>query len=120
MSSGVIARIFRVQASLPKSKPKIRALAAQLAGLLADPVHPVHPVHPGDYAQALMDLGAHVCKPKNPKCPVCPWRSKCAAFAAGDMEIYPKRAPKTTRPIRYGAVFFVEDTGQIWVAAKTG
>lgn len=108
----VISRIFRVQAPMPKAKSKIRDLAAGLA------MRGIGSQHPGDYAQALMDLGAHVCKPKNPKCGICPWQAECAAHECGYMEDYPKRLPKTARPVRYGAVFFVESDGHIWLRQR--
>jgi len=104
----VISRIFCVETEMPKAKPEIRKLAAKLAD----------PKHPGDYAQALMDLGAHVCKPKNPKCEDCPWKLECAAHKSGTMENYPKRKPKTVRPVRYGAVFFIENEGHIWLRQR--
>jgi len=104
----VVSRIFCVETEMPKAKPEIRKLAAQLAD----------PKQPGDYAQALMDLGAHICKPKNPKCGACPWRSECRACKSGTMENYPKRKPKTERPVRYGAVFFIEDKGKIWLQQR--
>ncbi|MBL4852757.1 MAG: A/G-specific adenine glycosylase [Robiginitomaculum sp.] len=104
----VISRIFRVQEVLPKARSEIRKLAATLAD----------PARPGDYAQGLMDLGAHICKPKNPKCDLCPWQIHCAAYGSGDMIDYPKRKPKATRPNRYGAVFYVEDNGQIWLRQR--
>ena len=104
----VISRIFCVETPLPKAKAEIRALAASLAD----------PIYPGDYAQGLMDLGAHICKPKNPQCAVCPWQSQCAGFGAQNMQEYPKRQPKTPRPVRYGAVFFIEDHGKIWLRQR--
>jgi len=104
----VISRIFRVQEKLPKAKPEIRRLAATLAD----------PLRPGDYAQGLMDLGAHICKPKNPKCSACPWQGQCAAYDVGDMTAFPKRKSKPVRPVRYGAVFYVEKDGQIWLRQR--
>ena len=99
----VISRIFRVQALLPKSKPEIRARAAGL----------VKKNRCGDYGQALMDLGGTVCTPRNPKCEACPWQNFCAAQAVDDAEDYPKKAPKTKLPIRYGAVFVLHSAGEI-------
>ncbi len=104
----VISRIFCVETMMPKAKAEIRVLAAGLAD----------PKHPGDYAQALMDLGAHICKPKNPKCTLCPWQSECAAHKFGTMTDYPRRKAKTARPVRYGAVFFIEEAGHIWLRQR--
>ncbi len=104
----VMSRVFRVQESLPKAGADIRKRAATLAD----------PARPGDYAQGLMDLGAHICRPKNPKCLACPWHAYCAAHKSGDMVDYPKRQPKAKRPVRYGAVFYVEDDGHIWLRQR--
>ncbi len=104
----VISRIFCVETQMPKAKPEIRILAGEFAD----------PQHPGDYAQALMDLGAHVCKPKNPKCGDCPWELECTAHKFDTMVDYPKRKLKTERPVRYGAVFFIKDAGQIWLRQR--
>jgi len=99
----VICRLRTVEAALPKSRPEIRTLAGQIAD----------PKRPGDYAQALMDLGALVCKPKNPKCDICVWRSACRARQQKTAEKYPVRQKKTKRPVRYGAVFYLERAGEI-------
>ena len=63
----VIARLRAVESPLPAAKPKLYALAAELTPK----------TRPGDYAQALMDLGASVCTPRNPGCLACPWQSAC-------------------------------------------
>jgi len=94
----VISRLFAVEAFLPKAKKELR----DLAGTLADPDRP------GDYAQALMDLGATICKPKNPKCDICVWNFACNAFKAGVQERYPRKIKKTKLPVRYGAAFYLQ------------
>lgn len=99
----VISRLYRVQKPLPSGRAELR----KLAGGLADPDRP------GDYAQALMDLGSQICKPKNPSCDRCPWRCDCDACANNCMEDYPRKTAKKERPKRYGAVFFLEDAGKI-------
>ncbi len=60
---------------------------------------------PGEFAEALMDLGATICTPKNPACPLCPLNGDCRAFAEGSQLAFPVKAPKTKRPTRYGAAF---------------
>ncbi len=70
----VIARLFAIEEELPGAKPRIRALAEQLTP----------PRRAGDFAQAMMDLGATICTPKNPACVLCPWMDACAARARGD------------------------------------
>ncbi|MEZ6023258.1 MAG: A/G-specific adenine glycosylase [Hyphomonadaceae bacterium] len=104
----VMARLFAVETPLPAAKPELRALAGELVG--AD--------RPGDWAQALMDLGATVCTPRSPKCDVCPWASACAARAGGAPETYPRRAAKAERPQRYGVAFRAERDGALWLVRR--
>ncbi len=91
----VMARLFAEDAPLPAVKPKLKAHAASLAG----------DERSGDYAQALMDLGATVCTPRGPDCAACPWRPACRAYATGTPEAWPKRAAKAAKPQRHGAAF---------------
>src|SRR3954465_9502463 len=79
----VVTRLFLVETPLPKAKPAIRDLAEAL----------VPAGRPGDFAQALMDLGATICTPKRPACAICPWLGACRARAAGVQETLPRKAP---------------------------
>ena len=83
---------------LPAAKPSLRAHADSLTPT----------ARPGDYAQAVMDLGATVCAPRKPRCPECPWAGICAARRAGVAEDLPRRAPKAERPTRHGVAFWIE------------
>ena len=91
----VIARLFAVEEELPGAKPRIRALAEQLTPQR----------RAGDFAQAMMDLGATICTPKKPACVLCPWMEMCAARARGDQESFPRKAEKKTGALRRGAAF---------------
>ncbi|MFW5662047.1 MAG: NUDIX domain-containing protein, partial [Oceanicaulis sp.] len=93
---------------LPRSKPFIKARAAELAD----------PQRPGDYAQALMDLGATVCTPKSPDCAACPWSHACAAHAAGDETRYPLKEKKKPKPVRRGVCFHVLGAGGLWLRRR--
>lgn len=104
----VIARMFRVETPLPKAKKDITAIAGQIAD----------PGRPGDYAQAIMDLGATVCSPRSPACGTCPWRPDCAAHATGDQTAYPRKMPKKVKPVRRGTVWRVERDGQVWLRKR--
>lgn len=104
----VMARLRAVETPLPDAKPELKVLAGELVA--AD--------RPGDWAQALMDLGATVCTPKSPKCDLCPWRSPCAAHATGAPETYPRRVAKAERPQRYGAAFRIARDGQLWLVRR--
>jgi len=62
---------------------------------------------PGDFAQAMMDLGATICTPRRPSCMLCPLSPDCAAHAAGTPAGFPLRETKAARPLRAGAAFVV-------------
>ena len=91
----VVARVFALTAPLPTAKPEIKVLATSLTPK----------TRAGDFAQALMDLGATICTPRRPACGVCPLRPDCAADAAGLAEVLPYREGKTERPMRRGTAF---------------
>ncbi len=93
----VMTRVFRVEEPLPKAKAQVRTLTEAL----------VPTDRPGDFAQALMDLGATICTPKRPACALCPWMRPCAARSAGLQETYPKKAKKAEGQLRLGAAFVV-------------
>ena len=91
----VVSRLFAVEHPLPDAKPELKSLAAAL----------VTGERPGDWAQALMDLGATVCRPRAPLCDRCPVSAHCAALTRGDPETFPRKTPKGQRPHRYGVAY---------------
>ncbi len=91
----VVARLHAVKAPLPRAKGEIRTLAAALTPQR----------RPGDYAQAMMDLGATICTPRSPTCAICPFHGPCVAGAAGEATAYPVKAAKAERPQRRGIAF---------------
>jgi A/G-specific adenine glycosylase len=91
----VITRLYAVDTPLPAAKATIREIQRKLTPKQ----------RAGDYAQALMDLGATLCTPKRPACPLCPWTDSCAARSAANPEDYPVKAKKAERPTRRGAAF---------------
>jgi A/G-specific adenine glycosylase len=91
----VITRLDAVEAPLPGAKPAIRARVEKL----------VPTRRAGDFAQALMDLGAMICTPKRPACALCPWAAPCRARVRGDAESFPRKAEKATGTLRRGAAF---------------
>jgi A/G-specific adenine glycosylase len=91
----VVARLFAVEVVLPGAKAEIKSWAASLLPLR----------RAGDFAQGLMDLGATICSPKRPACALCPWNAACVAFARGEQETFPRKAPKREGKLRYGAAF---------------
>lgn len=94
----VISRIFNVHTELPKAKKELSILAKQLTPEFRS----------GDYAQAIMDLGATVCKPKIPQCDICPWANHCISKRKGTSKYLPRKLGKTKKPTRYGIAYFVE------------
>jgi A/G-specific adenine glycosylase len=91
----VVSRLFAVKQELPAAKTTIKRLAASL----------LPPQRSGDFAQALMDLGASLCSPKKPSCPSCPWSRVCLAHARGNQERFPHKTPKRENKLRRGAAF---------------
>jgi A/G-specific adenine glycosylase len=99
----VVSRLFAVETPLPAAKPELHRLAGTL----------VTAERPGDWAQALMDLGATVCTPKSPLCDRCPLRGFCAAFATGAPQTYPRKSRKAERPRRYGHALVSVRRGEV-------
>lgn len=95
----VMARLFAVETPLPAAKPELARLAATL---VADE-------RPGDWAQALMDLGATVCRPRSPLCERCPVAFACGALKTAVPEAYPRRTKKADRPRRRGFAYVLRD-----------
>ncbi len=91
----VISRLYAIDTPLPDAKIEIHARAAEL----------VPEARAGDYAQAMMVLGATVCTPRKPLCVICPLTQACRALKLGLAETLPRRAPKTEKPIRRGLAF---------------
>lgn len=95
----VMARIFAVTEPMPDSKTHLKALAGSLSEGRED--------RPGDYAQALMDLGATICIPQSPKCSLCPVNELCAAKAQNIQAGLPYKKPKKAKPQKQGIVYWV-------------
>jgi A/G-specific adenine glycosylase len=91
----VISRLFLIEEPLPAAKKAIKALTQAL----------VPGDRPGDFAQALMDLGATICTPSRPACALCPWMVPCRARAAGLQESLPRKQAKVEGTLRRGAAF---------------
>lgn len=91
----VVSRLHAVQTPLPAAKPELIALAEALTP----------PARPGDYAQAMMDLGATICTPRNPACGICPLIDDCDARAQGIAAELPRKTPKAAKPDRIGVAW---------------
>lgn len=94
----VIARCFNIHTPLPAAKPELTELADKLTPK----------ERPGDYAQAVMDLGATICTPKNPACSLCPIVENCLAKKAGSAAELPKKKAKKPKPTRFGIAYIAK------------
>ncbi|HZV57085.1 MAG TPA: A/G-specific adenine glycosylase [Sphingobium sp.] len=104
----VVSRLFAVEETLPGARARLRALT--------DSVTPHE--NAGDFAQAMMDLGATLCTPRSPNCPRCPLRSGCSAYAQGNPARYPIKAAKKVKPLRRGTAWWIEAAGQVWLVRR--
>jgi A/G-specific adenine glycosylase len=104
----VMARLHAVETPLPEAKGALTMLAARLT--------PAR--RPGDYAQAVMDLGATICTPRNPACGICPLRQPCVARAAGIAADLPRKVPKAAKPIRLGHAFVARRDDGAWLLER--
>ena len=101
----VMSRLYDVHTPLPAAKPELMTLAAALT--------PAE--RPGDYAQAVMDLGATICTPKSPACGICPWRDDCVGRIAGTAPSLPRKTPKKAVPVRRGFAYVVRRADGAWL-----
>ncbi len=99
----VISRIARIETPFPTAKPQVKAIIDEL----------LPAKRAGDFAQAMMDVGATICTPRTPKCTICPVKTFCQAFKSGDTEKYPVKALKKPKPTRHIVSFAIICDGQI-------
>ncbi|NIJ15870.1 A/G-specific adenine glycosylase [Sphingobium vermicomposti] len=105
----VVARLFAIETPLPAARPEIRAAAGRITP----------DSRAGDFAQAMMDLGATICTPRNPACGICPLREDCAAFRTADPAAFPVRLAKKPRPHRLGHGWWIERAdGHVWLVRR--
>lgn len=107
----VVARLFAIDTPLPAARPAIR--------VATDRITP--DARAGDFAQAMMDLGATLCTVRKPRCLLCPLRESCEAFAAGDPARLPVKAAKKAKPRRHGTIFWLErreGTRSVWLVRR--
>jgi A/G-specific adenine glycosylase len=106
----VVARLFAIEEPLPGAKEAIRAAA--------DAITPDKDA--GDFAQAMMDLGATVCAARDPKCLLCPLGNLCEGRKKGDPARLPVKAPKKAKPERVGNAYWIEREGRVWLVRRPG
>ena len=104
----VVSRLFAIDRPLPAARGEIYAAADRITpGLRA-----------GDFAQAMMDLGASLCSARRPVCLPCPLRIACGAAAQGNPEAYPVKAPKRAKPVRQGSAWWIERDDHVWLIRR--
>lgn len=104
----VVARLFAIETPLPAARPAIRAAAAAITPA----------TRAGDFAQAMMDLGATICTTRAPKCLLCPVREQCRGFARGAPERLPVKPARRVRPRRHGTIFWLERGGRVLLVTR--
>ncbi len=104
----LVARLFAVEEPLPGARAKIYALA--------DGITPEREC--GDFAQAMMDLGARICTPRAAKCGICPLADRCAARASGTPERFPVKPFKGAKPRREGIAYWLEHRGEVLLVRR--
>jgi A/G-specific adenine glycosylase len=72
----------------------------------------------GDFAQAMMDLGAAICRPRAPLCRSCPLSGGCVAFASGKPDMFPLPKEKREKPVRYGIAHWIERGGAVCLVRR--
>jgi A/G-specific adenine glycosylase len=104
----VVARYHGVGKSLAEARTDV--------GRLAERITPAD--RPGDFAQAMMDLGATICRPRNPDCMACPLADGCLARASGSPERFPAPKARKQRPHRHGLAWWSESDGSVWLVRR--
>ena len=104
----VVARLFAISQPLPAAKAAIRAGA--------EAITPEQ--RPGDFAQAMMDLGATICTARSPRCLLCPLSDACQGLRAGEPERYPVKPARQAKPHRKGHAWWIEREGAVWLVRR--
>lgn len=104
----VFARLMALKGEWADEKKRIAAAVKAL----------VPEARPGDFAEALMDLGATVCTPKAPNCGICPLTEDCAARREAAPERYPVKPAKAVKPVRYGAAYVLRRGEMVWLVRR--
>ena len=106
----VVARMFAISEPLPAARKQIR--------LCADAITPDQ--RAGDFAQGMMDLGATICTPREPRCLLCPLAAVCEGRKTGEPARFPVKAARKPKPLRRGKAFWIERGGAVWLERREG
>lgn len=106
----VLSRLFALE--MPIDTMKGKKQFTEIAQLIMDPLHAA--IH----NQAIMELGALQCVPKNPDCIHCPLQNKCMAFASATVADFPVKQNKTKVRNRYFNYLHIVSDGQTWLSRR--
>ncbi|MBD3730356.1 MAG: A/G-specific adenine glycosylase [Sphingomonadales bacterium] len=106
----VVSRLYAIDAPLPGARNPIRERVAAITPAK----------RPGDFAQAMMDMGATICTAREPRCLLCPLADECCARDAGDPARYPVKPPKKARPERVGNCWWIEGDEHVFLVRRPG
>jgi A/G-specific adenine glycosylase len=104
----ILSRLHAFETPIARNRPAIEAAARALTPISRS----------GDFAQALMDIGATICRPRNPACSECPLRAVCAAARTPSPEAFPPRMVKKVNPGRVGAAFYARRADGAFLARR--
>jgi A/G-specific adenine glycosylase len=104
----VVSRLFAISVPLPAAKPLIREATSAITP----------DTRAGDFAQAMMDLGAGLCSVRVPSCMLCPLNADCAAYRSGNPEAYPVKPAKKAKPTRTGTVYWIVKDDFVWLVRR--
>ena len=103
----VIARLYAISTPLPQARAAIR--------VRVDALTPQK--RPGDFAQAMMDLGATICTSRGPRCLLCPLADECQGRRLG-AEQFPVKPRKQAKPLRSGRAYWIAAQGKVWLVQR--
>jgi A/G-specific adenine glycosylase len=106
----VVARLYAITTPLPTARAAIRNACGQITPATRS----------GDFAQAMMDLGATICTPRNPDCHICPLASYCQSRQLGIAETLPVKPAKVAKPNRTGTAYWIENDNTVWLVKRPG
>jgi len=112
-------RVAAVDTNVERVISRLHGIRWQDAKTIVDLALPMTPAdRPGDFVQAMMDLGATICRPKNPRCSECPLRTCCVALASGEPGAYPERRQRAVRPHKHGSAYWIERSRSVWLVRR--
>lgn len=112
-------RALVIDSNIERVTARLNGLERPTKATLREALDALTPVErAGDFAQAMMDLGATICRPKAPICEQCPLRPDCTAFASGEPERFPAARRRVTKPVRYGTADWVQRGSAVWLVRR--